>query len=225
MDLLAHIIKGSLREHFGSFPLILEMLVSMILSVFFFLWRSLVKSNGVTERNNPGLCLRFITPSNRWPMLASGICCWKLVRLSLSLHQMASPPYFTRLMSAAEFLQLEVLENVTVDLFNFFSPSFFSPLHHLSYLPAGPAGPLSAQALQLSVICINIYFILASNAVASSEEEAFLMCACAAGLRQESWHLLCRIFLSLFIYMFDVLSQITAAPSNYFTPFFSLSQG
>lgn len=43
MDLLARIIRGPLREHFVSPLLILEMLVSMILSVFF-LWRSLVKS-------------------------------------------------------------------------------------------------------------------------------------------------------------------------------------
>lgn len=154
-------------------------------------------------------------------MLALGICCWKLVRLSLSPHQMASPPYFTRLMSAAEFLQLEVLENVTVDLFNF---SFFSSPHHSFHLPAGPADPLSAQALQLNAICINIYFILASNAAASSEEEAFLMCACAAGLRQESWHLLCRIFLSLFVFFWCFQSDYSCSLQLLHSILFSIAR-
>lgn len=168
---------------------------------------------GVIERHNPGVrgssrC------QNRWPMLASGICRWKLVRLSLSPHQMASPPYFTRLTSTAEFFGLAVSQNITVDLFNLLFFSTFSPpppQRHPFHLPAGPADPLSAQALQQSVICINICFILASNAGPSPEEEAFLMWARAAGLRVESWHLRCRIFLLLYLYFWCFQSDYSCS--------------
>lgn len=80
-------------------------------------------------------------------------------------------------MSAAEFLQLEVSENVAVDLFNFSLSLYLSPTPpHSSSLPQELRAPLSAQALQLNAICINVCFILASNAAASSEEEAFFLC-------------------------------------------------
>lgn len=124
---------------------------------------------------------------------------------------MVFPVYLTRLMSTAE------LHNTSAPAGDFRNCCCGQPLlFQLFPFPVGITDLLSTEAFQFNIICINIYFILASNVVMPLRGDILMLCA--TGVKEVSRCLLCLIcFQSDYSCSLQLLYLILPMPRSFYS--------